>query len=102
MMTPCVGIIANPAAAHDIRRLSGHSSIVDNQEKTRILRRVLLGLQSIGVTEALAMPDHYGLAVAAASVTGVHVAVRLVEMASARDETDSTRAAQAMASEGCA
>lgn len=101
-MAARVGIIANPAAAHDIRRLSGHSSIVDNQEKTRILRRVLLGLQSIGVTEALAMPDHYGLAVAAASVTGVHVAVRLVEMASARDETDSTRAAQAMASEGCA
>jgi predicted polyphosphate/ATP-dependent NAD kinase len=101
-MPPRVGIIANPAAAHDIRRLSGHGSIVDNQEKTRILRRVLLGLQAAGVTEALAMPDQYGLALAAASVSSVHVAVRLVEMESARDETDSTRAAQVMASEGCA
>jgi predicted polyphosphate/ATP-dependent NAD kinase len=101
-MAPRVGIIANPAAAHDIRRLSGHGSIVDNQEKTRILRRVLLGLQAAGVMEALAMPDHYGLALAAASVSGVHVAVRLVEMESARDETDSTRAAQAMTSAGCA
>ncbi len=101
-MPPLVGLIANPAAAHDIRRLSGHSSIVDNQEKVRILRRVLFGLQAAGVTEAVAMPDHYGLATAAASVSGVRIAVRLVEMGLAQDETDSTRAAQAMAGEGCA
>ncbi len=101
-MAPRVGLIANPAAAHDIRRLSGHGSIVDNQEKARILRRVLLGLQAMGVTEALAMPDHYGLATAAASVAGIQVAVRLAEMELARDETDSTRAAGIMASEGCA
>ena len=101
-MAPRVGLIANPAAAHDIRRLSGHGSIVDNQEKARILRRVLLGLQAMGVTDALAMPDHYGLATAAASVAEIQVAVRLVEMDSARDETDSTRAARIMASEGCA
>lgn len=101
-MAPRVGLIANPAAAHDIRRLSGHGSIVDNQEKARILRRVLLGLQAMGVPEALAMPDHYGLTTAAASVTGVRVDVRLVEMDCARDETDSTRAAQVMSREGCA
>ncbi len=101
-MTPRVGIIANPAAAHDIRRLSGHGSIVDNQEKTRILRRVLFGLQAAGVTEALAMPDPYGLATAAASVAGVQVAVRLVEMVRSHDETDSTCAAQIMTSDGCA
>ncbi len=101
-MAQRVGLIANPAAAHDIRRLSGHGSIVDNQEKTRILRRVLLGLQAMGVAEALAMPDHYSLATAAASVAGIQVAVHLVEMDCVRDETDSTRAARIMASAGCA
>lgn len=97
-----VGIIANPAAAHDIRRLSGHGSIVDNQEKARILRRVLLGLQAVGVTEALAMPDPYGLAAVAANASDIHISVRVIEMECARDASDSTRAAQQMASEGCA
>ena len=102
-MTPArVGIIANPAAAHDIRRLSGHGSIVDNQEKARIVRRVLLGLQAVGVAEALAMPDHYGLAEAAADTSDVHLSMGLIEMECKRDATDSTRAAQLMASMGCA
>lgn len=101
-MGPCVGIIANPAASHDIRRLSGHSSIVDNLEKARILRRALLGLQAVGVAEALAMPDQYGLALAAASAAEITIAVRLVDMVSERNETDSTRAAERMAADGCA
>lgn len=101
-MAASVGIIANPAAAHDIRRLSGHGSIVDNHEKTRLLRRVLLGLQAMGVTDALAMPDHYSLASAAADASDVRVNLRVIDMTCAHDATDSTRAAQVMAREGCA
>ena len=101
-MAARVGIIANPAAAHDIRRLVGHGSIVDNQEKARILRRVLLGLQAMGITEALAMPDHYNLAAAAANASDVRISVRIIEMTCAHDATDSTRAARQMVSEECA
>ena len=97
-----VGIIANPAAAHDIRRLSGHGSIVDHHEKTRLLRRVLVGLQAVGVTEALAMPDHFSLASAAASASDVRISLRVIEMTCAHDATDSTRAARIMAHEACA
>lgn len=101
-MAARVGIIANPAAAHDIRRLIGHGSIVDNQEKARILLRVLLGLQAVGITEVLAMPDHYNLAAAAASASDVRIGVRIVEMTCAHDATDSTQAARQMVSEECA
>lgn len=101
-MDPRVGIIANPAAAHDVRRLSGHGSIVDNHEKVRILRRMLFGLQAAGVTDALAMPDHYGLAAAAASTRDLHVRVRIVDIARAHDERDSVLAARLMAAAGCA
>ena len=38
-----VGIIANPASGKDIRRLVAHGSTFDNNEKTNIVRRVLLG-----------------------------------------------------------
>jgi predicted polyphosphate/ATP-dependent NAD kinase len=39
-----VGIIANPRAGKDIRRLVAHGSILDTQEKVYIVRRAILGL----------------------------------------------------------
>lgn len=101
-MVECVGIIANPAAAHDVRRLSGHGSIVDNHEKVRILRRFMFGLQAVGVTDVLAMPDHYGLVAAAASTRDLAMNVRIVDIACTHDEHDSVRAAEQMAMERCA
>ena len=41
-----VGIIANPAAGKDIRRLVAHGRVVSNQEKANILRRVFAGIVS--------------------------------------------------------
>lgn len=101
-MIPRVGIIANPAAAHDVRRLSGHGSIVDNHEKARILRRVLFGLQAAGIHDVLAMPDHYSLALAAASTRDLAVRVHIIDMVCAHDERDSAQAAERMAAEQCA
>ena len=39
-----VGIIANPAASKDIRRLVAQGRVVPDWEKVNILKRVLLGL----------------------------------------------------------
>ena len=54
---PTVGIIANPAAGKDIRRLVAQGRVVSNQEKSNTLRRVFAGLQSHGVTKVIVMPD---------------------------------------------
>ncbi len=56
-----VGIIANPASGKDIRRLVAYGSVFDNQEKVRLVRRVLLGLAAVGVTRICYMPDHFGI-----------------------------------------
>ncbi len=56
-----VGIIANPAAGKDIRRLVTYATIMDNVKKTDIVRRVILALDSTGVDEILIMPDHSNL-----------------------------------------
>lgn len=104
-MTPQVarvGIIANAAAAHDVRRLSGHGSIVDNHEKVRIVRRILFGLQAVGVADVLAMPDPYGLVAAAASTRDLDMRVSIVDMACAHNESDSVVAAERMALAQCA
>ncbi len=56
-----VGIIANPSAGKDIRRLVAQASTFDNLEKVNIVRRVLVGLKASGVDEVLFMPDAFAI-----------------------------------------
>jgi predicted polyphosphate/ATP-dependent NAD kinase len=56
-----VGIIANPASGTDIRRLVAYGSVFNNQEKVRIVRRILLGLEAAGVKQISYMPDYFGI-----------------------------------------
>ena len=62
-----VGIIANPSAGKDIRRLVAHGRVVSNQEKSNILRRVFAGVASTDTKKILIMPDHSGLSISAAA-----------------------------------
>ncbi|MBT4126420.1 MAG: ATP-NAD kinase [Chloroflexi bacterium] len=95
-----VGIIANPAAGKDIRRLVAHGRVVSNQEKANILRRVFAGVVSTGADRILVMPDHSGLARPAAADVEGQIKVEYVEMGVADHQGASTRAAQAMAEQG--
>jgi hypothetical protein len=58
MSQPLVGIIANPASGRDIRRLVAYGTVFDNNEKTAIVRRVLLGLEAMSITQVAYMPEH--------------------------------------------
>nr|WP_320192452.1 NAD(+)/NADH kinase [uncultured Desulfobacter sp.] len=75
---PCVGIIANPVSGKDIRRLVAHGSVFDNQEKVRIVRRLLTGLEAAGVSRVWYMPDEY--AIVPRAVQGITTALDLAEM----------------------
>jgi len=48
-----IGIIANPASGKDIRRLVAHASVFDNDEKSSIVRRVILGAHAAGARRFL-------------------------------------------------
>ena len=52
-----VGIIANPAAGKDIRRLVAHGRVVPDWEKVNTVRRVMLALEAIGIHRVTVMPD---------------------------------------------
>ena len=58
MTSPLVGIIANPASGRDIRRLVAHGTVFDNNEKTAIVRRILIGLEAVGITRVAYMPEN--------------------------------------------
>jgi hypothetical protein len=96
-----VGIIANPASGKDIRRLVAHGSVFDNHEKANIVRRVLLGLDSLGVERAWIMPDSFGIGARALDgLRGISLQVSALDMPTTFTSADSLRAASLMVSAG--
>ncbi|MEJ5365904.1 MAG: NAD(+)/NADH kinase [Desulfosoma sp.] len=94
------GIIANPASGKDIRRLVAHGSVFDNQEKVRIVRRFLIGLQAAGVSRVFYMPDSYAIVERALRGCPVSLDMVPVPMRVRDSQDDSTEAARWMASQG--
>ena len=56
-----VGIIANPSAGKDIRRLVASGRLISNQEKANIITRFVRGLVYKGIKDFYFMPDKSGL-----------------------------------------
>jgi predicted polyphosphate/ATP-dependent NAD kinase len=104
MPSPLVGIIANPASGRDIRRLVAHGTVFDNNEKTAIVRRVLLGLEAVGIRRVAYMPEHdFGIVPRAlAELHGHIVSIEAspLEIPVLGTSADSTRAAQRLAELG--
>ena len=101
-MIGTVGIIANPSSGKDIRRLVARGSVFDNNEKINIVRRALVGLESVGVRRVLYMPDYF--AIVPRAVDGAHLSLQTDVLPMAVDATqrDSTHAAELMAAAGVA
>ena len=95
-----VGIIANPSAGKDIRRLISQSRFVSNQEKINILRRVIKGLAAVGVSEVLLMPDYGRIAQEAVSNLNEIISVRFLDMTILNSERDTVTAAKLMEKHG--
>jgi hypothetical protein len=94
------GIIANPASGTDIRRLVAYGSVFDNQEKVRIVRRILLGLQSAGVRQVFYMPDYYGIVQRALDALKIEMEVSALAFDAKGDQRDSLHAAGMLAEKG--
>ena len=97
-----VGIIANPASGKDIRRLVAYGSVFDNQEKVRILRRVLIGLAAVGVERICYMQDYFGIVDRALSRIDIKIPISALNFKLTGTQEDSIQAAQTMAGEGAA
>ena len=91
-----VGIIANPAAGKDIRRIVAQGRFVPNHEKVNILKRALAGLDAAGVERVLFLPDSGGLCRSALAGAQFDLTAEFVEMTVFHAEIDSSRAARSM------
>src|ERR687887_1314191 len=97
-----VGLIANPEAGHDIRRVVSHASTFSNQEKVYIIRRVLMGLAAAGVERVAYLPEPVGLVKFALDGLKDGPTVEPLEMTIFGRTADSTEAARRLAALGAA
>lgn len=89
-----IGIIANPASGKDIRRMVAFGSVFDNHEKVNIVRRVMLGLDAMGVEEVFFMPDYFRIGPRAMEDLAVSLKTTYLEMPLEGNQDDSTVAAK--------
>lgn len=97
-----VGIIANPASGKDIRRLVAHGSVVTTNEKINMLKRILLGLDSMGTERVYMMPESSGIGNRALDRLGMAMDVSFLDMSLENTQEDSTRASELMDQMGVA
>ena len=96
-----VGIIANPAAGKDIRRLVAHGRFVPNNEKVNTLTAGPgRALRARRWSRVVMMPDTGMLCRSAASGSPLGLEAVMLDMVIYGREDDSTRAASAMADMG--
>ncbi|MCP3990142.1 MAG: ATP-NAD kinase [Actinomycetia bacterium] len=98
MTDATVGIIANPAAGKDIRRLVSAASPVSDMAKIGIVRRAAIGAVEGGATRILVADDRHALARRAIEGSGLDVSVLDLPLFSSG--RDSQRAAAEMAGSG--
>jgi predicted polyphosphate/ATP-dependent NAD kinase len=91
-----VGIIANPASGKDIRRLVADASVFDNNEKVKILRRVLRAIDAMGGSQVLIMPDTSGLGARALQDLNLTLEASILDLKVRGDARDSSAAAARM------
>ncbi len=89
-----VGVVVNPAAGRDIRRLTGGASVVDNYAKRRVATCVLEGLTAVSEPPDVAvMPDRRGISDHVLEEAPDGLAVEALEMLVESTAADTRRAA---------
>lgn len=89
-----VGLIVNPAAGRDIRRLTGGASVVDNYAKRRVAECVLEGLTLVDVPPCVSMmPDKTGIADHVVGEVPDSISIELIDMTVMESAADTRRAA---------
>lgn len=89
-----LGLIVNPAAGRDIRRLTGGASVVDNYAKRRVAECVCDGLTVASEPlEMLVMPDRTGIADHVVGEAPAEIDATTLELSIEESPADTRRAA---------
>jgi len=95
-----VGLIVNPKAGKDIRRIVSYGRFTTDEEKLNIVARILTGLTDSGVDRVLAMPDTIGLIKAAINKSNKTIPVEILDIPAFGIEEDTALATKIMVESG--
>ncbi len=99
--SPVVGLIANPVASKDIRRLVGLARVVDVEEKANLIARLLAGMTAGPPVRVLALADAAGLVRRALRLArNTTPPVEFLAVEAEAKESDTRRAAEQLAASG--
>lgn len=91
-----VGLIVNPKAGKDIRRIVSYGRFTTDEEKLNIVVRILTGLANAGVDKVIAMPDTIGLIKAAINKSTNTIPVEVLGIPAFGNEQDTASATKIM------
>ena len=97
-----VGVIANPLAGTDVRRLASPAGHTSNAAKVAIIERVVRAAIDVGAPRVLVADDAGGLGARAAAAVGTDGAVELLDEPATGTRHDTVAAARRLWKEGCA
>ena len=89
-----VGLVANPASGKDVRRVTARASVFDNQEKSAMLRRCLVGIRAFSDAPIRYLPDLHHISRRAIDELGIDA--EPLDIPVSASAMDTTRAAQAL------
>jgi len=91
-----IGVIANPAAGKDLRRLVAHATVTSDATKLSIVRRAIAGAVDAGVDRVWLMPDRQNLCRRAVQGMGLDADLVDLDLDIHDHRSDSTAAAAMM------
>jgi len=97
-MTATVGVIANPRAGKDIRRLVANAPAPSDATRMADLRRLVVGASEGGAQKLLVALDHHGLAKRA--LDGLNLDIEYIDVDATGAGDDTARAAAEMRKRG--
>lgn len=99
-----IGIIANPASGKDIRRLVSYATVIDNAEKSNMIKRIILAAQSLGIDDIYLMPESSNIGALAIHAlktrNSLRANVHTLDFFVQSNQEDSTLAAREMEQNG--
>ncbi len=96
-----VGILANPRAGGDVRRLAARASSSTLESKRNQVTRVAVGARAAGIEKVFIARDPLRVAVAALENLSLELDVEVLDVGAQHNADDTRRATEAMRAAGC-